>query len=344
MDEDELDLYAGSDKTEDNLPEGLDFGDSPEVDNDADLDAPAGQPAGDAADDAGDADRAAGDRVDEAGDGDDGAEPEKAEPDEADAEPEKAPEKDEPVKPEKEPRIPKSRLDQALRKQRLAEQRAQEAEQALAELRSAQAEAQRPKPLSAEEIQARMAEANEALIAGDPTKAAEIQAQILAAMTAATAPAKGEPAAERDVVAEVEARIEFKQVLNDTYARFPELDENSESFNEELAQEAVVLQRGYLDNGYSLSEATQRAATAVAKLHDLRDRKAVVEKPATPPAKRVLDAKTQQKVAKATTAPPPLAGKPNGEGDERLDINSMTEDELMALPASALDKLLGNVF
>lgn len=29
--------------------------------------------------------------------------------------------------------------------------------------------------------------------------------------------------------------------------------------------------------------------------------------PATPPAKRVLDAKTQQKVAKATSAPPPLA-------------------------------------
>lgn len=67
MDEDELDLYAGSDKTEDTLPEGLDFGDSPEVDNDADLDAPAGQSAGDAADAAGDADRPAGDRVDEAG-------------------------------------------------------------------------------------------------------------------------------------------------------------------------------------------------------------------------------------------------------------------------------------
>lgn len=341
MDEDDLDLYAGSDKTEDNLPEGLDLCDSPEVDNDADLDALAGQPAGDAADDAGDADRPAGDRVDEAGDGDDGAEPETAEPDATDAEPEKAPEKDEPVKPEKEPRIPKSRLDQALRKQRLAEQRAQEAEQALAELRNAQAEAQRPKPLSAEEIQARMAEANEALIAGDPAKATEIQAQILAAMTTATAPAKGEPAAERDVVAEVEARIEFKQVLNHTYARFPELDENSESFDEELAQEAVVLQRGYLDNGYSLSEATQRAATAVAKLYALEDRKAVAAKPAEPPpAKRVLDAKTQQKVAKATSAPPPLAGKPNG--DERLDIHSMSEDELMALPASVLDKLLGN--
>src|SRR5690606_25700345 len=278
MDEDELDLYAGSDKTEDNLPEGLDFGDSPEVDNDADLDAPAGQPAGDAADDAGDADRAAGDRVDEAGDGDDGAEPEKAEPDEADAEPEKAAEKDEPVKPEKEPRIPKSRLDQALRKQRLAEQRAQEAEQALAELRRAQAEAQRPKPLTAQEIQAKMAEANEALIAGDPTKAAEIQAQILATMTPAPVEVPEQP--ERDMVAEVEARLEFKRVLEDTYARYPELDENGELFNEELAQEAVVLQRGYMQNGYTVAEATQRAATAVAKLHGLQDRKAPAEKPA----------------------------------------------------------------
>src|SRR5690606_36507706 len=244
---------------------------------------------------------------------------------------------DEPVKPEKEPRIPKSRLDQALRKQRLAEQRAQEAEQALAELRRAQAEAQRPKPLTAQEIQAKMAEANEALIAGDPAKAAEIQAQILAAMTPAPLEVPAQP--ERDVVAEVEARLEFKRVVEDTYARYPELDENGELFNEELAQEAVILQRGYMQNGHTAAEATQRAATAIAKLHGLQDRKVAAEKPADSPAKRVLDAKTQQKVAKATTAPPPLAGKPSGEGDERLDIHSMTEDELMALPPSVLDKL-----
>lgn len=49
----------------------------------------------------------------------------------------------------------------------------------------------------------------------------------------------------------------------------------------------------------------------------------------------------QQKEAKATSAPP-LAGKSNGESNERLDINSMTEDEMMELPPSVLDKLLGN--
>src|SRR5690606_30751946 len=222
MDEDQLDLFAGGDKTEDTLPEGLDFGDGFEGTDHVDT---ADELAGDAPAAAGDAGDPAGTGVDETGDGDDGAEPASAELEPADPEPAKAAEEDdEPVKPEKEPRIPKSRLDQALRKQRLAEQRAQEAEQALAELRRAQAEAQRPKPLTAQEIQAKMAEANEALIAGDPTKAAEIQAQILATMTPAPVEVPEQP--ERDMVAEVEARLEFKRVLEDTYARYPELDEN----------------------------------------------------------------------------------------------------------------------
>jgi len=95
-------------------------------------------------------------------------------------------------------------------------------------------------------------------------------------------------------------------------------------------------------NGYTLAEATQRAATAVAKLHGLQDRKAAAEKPADPPAKRVQKAKAQQKLAKVTSAPSPLTGKASGEGDERLDIYSMTEDELVALPPSVLDRLLGN--
>lgn len=68
--------------------------------------------------------------------------------------------------------------------------------------------------------------------------------------------------------------------------------------DEGLAQEAVVRQRGDMQNGYSVAEATQGSALAVARLYDLKDRKDVVEKPADPPAKRMQEAKTQ----------------PNGEG------------------------------
>lgn len=41
-----------------------------------------------------------------------------------------------------------------------------------------------------------------------------------------------------------------------TYERYLELDENGELFNEDLTQEAVVLHRGNMDNGYSMAEAT----------------------------------------------------------------------------------------
>src|SRR5690606_12577221 len=98
----------------------------------------------------------------------------------------------------------------------------------------------------------------------------------------------------------------------DTYARYPELDENGEQFNEDIAAEAVLLQRGYMQNGYTLAEATQRAATAVAKLHGLQDRKAAAEKPATLQAKGVHEAKTLLKLAKVTSAPPSLTGNASG--------------------------------
>src|SRR5690606_2427308 len=99
---------------------------------------------------------------------------------------------------------------------------------------------------------------------------------------------------------------------------------NSEQVNEDIAAEVVLCSAATCrtatrQNGYTLAEATQRAATAVAKLHGLQDRKAAAEKPADPPAKRVQKAKAQQKLAKVTSAPSPLTGKASGEGDERLN-------------------------
>jgi|GEM_PF-5071022 len=235
-----------------------------------------------------------------------------------------------------------SLVDQSIRKQRQAEQRAQELEAELAQLRSATAEAARPKPLTSDEIRTKMAEANDALLAGDPERAAALQAELFSALAPQqTAPAeKAEPV---DLAAQVEARLEFKAVVKDVYARFPELDENHEAFDEELALESVELQRSYMNRGYSMSEATQKAAEAVAKLNDLEDRRAEkTPAPATPSKDKVLqDAKTKAKVAKAAKAPPPLSGKTKGEGSDQVNINDLNEDEFMALPESVRNKLLG---
>jgi hypothetical protein len=341
MPRDDLSLaeYTGAVGALEALPEGLDFGNDFNEDADdattvadlPDTDADAADTGDVADDDAGEAlgGTDADDAGDDAGDGAD-----------ADADPEPAPAAKE--KGDKEPRIPKSRLDQSIRKQRLAEQRAQELEAEIAQLRSASAEAARPKPLTSDEIKAKMTEANDALIAGDTEKAASLQAELFSALTPqAPAPVeRGEPV---DLAAEVEERIAFKAVVKDMYARFPELDENHELFDDELGGESVELQKSYMRRGYSMVEATQKAAEAVAKLHDLEDRRA--EKapvPAPSKDKSVQAAKTAAKVAVAAKAPPVLAGKANGEGSGEVNINQLNDDEFMALPQSVRDKLLGN--
>lgn len=320
------------------LDENLDLGNelADEELDDETTEEPGGDAGGDDSGD-GDADADSGDDPDgdadqESGDtdaGDEGADADKP------AEPA-------PPKSEKGPVIPKARLDQELRKRRVAEQRAQELEQEIANMRREQAEAARPKPITAEQIKAKMAEANEALIAGDTSRAAELQAELLGAIAAPVE--RAAPAAERDLVAEVEARMEFKATLEAVNERFPELDENSELFNEELSQEAVDLQRSYMGRGFTLAEATRKAAEAVAKLNDLDDRKAVA--PAISPKASVAHArqqqKTQEKIAKATKAPPALTGRVDNGGDVAFDVFKASEDELMALPKAALDRLLGN--
>lgn len=331
----EIEDHFPGDLLED-LDENLDLGN--EVIEDADNAQPADETAGDGADtddaDADAGDDAAGGPGEEPGDadtdGDDGDDAEQPEP--------------APAKPEKSPVIPKARLDQELRKRRAAEQRAQELADELTRIKQEQAEASRPKPLSGEEIKAKMAEANEALIGGDTARAAELQAELFAALAAPTQAPAPAPV-ERDLVGEVEARLEFKQTLEEINARFPQLDENSESFDEELSQEAVDLQRSYINRGFTLAEATRKAAESVAKLHDLTDNKAPAAPAADPKAVAAQarqKQKTRDKVAKAVAAPPALTGRVDDGSDVAFDVFKASEDELMALPKATLDRLLGN--
>lgn len=327
----------------DELPEGMDFGndlepttpDTPATPEVTENETPeAGVPAtGDDADaDAGDASADDGD-ADEAGDGEPAADA--AEPDNG-SEPAPAAEKG------KKHLVPKERLDQSLRARRAAEQRADDLAAELALMRQEQAAASAPKPMEVGEIQAKMVAANEALLAGDSAKAAELQAEVMASL--ATKPAPAAPAEQRDIAAEVEQRLEFKQTLAAVYSEFPEMDPDSGEYNEELATESVDLQRGYMNRGFSLAEATRKAGDAIAKLYDLENRVAPKAAPApkADPAKRELANKTRDKIAKAVKAPPPMGGTGEPAGDIAFDINNATEEEFFALPESMRNKLLGN--
>lgn len=337
-------LYPGAEPAE-SLPEGLDFGNDIEEQDDADdVDADAGSTSdaddtSDAADDADAGDAGEQDGADAGDAGGDDTTDEESEAGDAEAgKPEQA--------GKKQPVIPKARLDQALRKQRAAEQRAQELAEEIAQLRAAQAEAAAPKPISPEEIKAKMAEANEALVSGDTAKAAELQAELMAALAHKPEAQAPQAPGEVDLAAQVEERIEFKATLKEVYNRFPELDENGEAFDEELAAESVDLQRSYMARGYTLAEATRKAAEAVAKLHDLEDRTAPPVA-AAPDARREA-AKTEQvaksraKIEKATRAAPPLGGRSDKGDDVAFDIRSASVEEFMALPESVRERLLGN--
>ena len=345
------------------LPEGLDFGDElsdgvddPLTDEDPEDDADLGDDAEseEADEDEGEESDEDLDDEDEEGEeeGEEGEEDEEGEEgeegEEEEGEEPEADESDEKPKAKKkgrEPAIPKSRFDQALRKARAAEERAANLEAEMARREAEYAEASAPKPLTSEEVKARMAEANDALVSGDVAKAAEIQAEVMASL----APRPVAPQQELDagdIATRVEAQIEFKTTLKEINSSFPELDENSETFDEELSLEAVDLQQAYMGRGYTVAEATHKAAHAVAKLHDLEDRTTPAEKPERKKAdvvRRKQAARTRDKVKKATRAAPKLVGE-RGETDEAssFDIFSATEEEFMALPQSVQDRLLGN--
>ena len=314
----------------DGLPEGLDFGNEVEVEE-SELDVIEEQdeaPATEVEQDEASAPAADEGEQDE-GSADEGEQDEGEQDEEPPA----------PAKKTKEPMIPKPRLDQALRKQRAAEQRAQELADELARVRAEAAQANAPKPLTVEEVQAKMAQANEALIAGDTEKAAALQAELLVAMAPKPQAPQEAPQA-GDPVALVEERLEFKSALKEIYERFPVLDENGEDFDPDLSEEAVDLQKLYMQRGYNLSEATKRAAEAVAKLHGIEDRRAPSAQ--VEATRKEQKAKVREKIDKATRAAPELTGRSDKSNEVAFDVSSASMEEFMALPEAVRDRLLGN--
>ena len=282
--------------------------------------------------------------------------PDTAESDEDDVEPDAAPavpERDEQgrFKPKpKEPAIPKSRFDQRTAQLRAAERRAQELEE---KLRAAEAERERREreanTLTDEQITAKMAEANTAVIEGDTEKAAAIQAEIFKALRTQGTPSQDSqaPIDRTQIIAEVREGMEFEQTVRDTFTRYPQLDTESEAYNEEVAVEAVAMQKMYFEQGYNRIEATRKAATAVAKIYGL-DEAAPASAPSEPPkaaaAKKMQQAARQAKVAAAKKAPPAAAGNSGAQRDSASDLNihDVSPEDWATLPESVRNRLLGN--
>ncbi len=249
----------------------------------------------------------------------------------------------------KQPSIPKARFDQRTAQLRAVERELAEAQRKIQEAETARQKAEREaSTMSDEQLQAKMTEANAALIDGDTEKAAKLQSEVFKAMRSGQE-ASGEPAPQVDatkIAADVRDQMLFEQTLTDIGTRYPALDENHASFDEAMSEEAVSFQQMYFGRGYTRAEATAKAAEAVAKIHGLAD----TATPAPAPTTKAAMAKASQaaarkgKVAAAKKAPPALGGSSGANADsaDSVDIDALSVEDWSALPDSVRSRLLGD--
>jgi len=153
---------------------------------------------------------------------------------------------------------------------------------------------------------------------------------------------RAEPASDLDsLVAQVEERVELKHTLKEVFRDTPQLDPESDQFDETLSNEAVEYQDFFLSKGYTLPVAVQKAAETVAKLHGLgATQPAPARKPVrdtTPDVARKMEMATKQPGEPATKRAQRPATTPSARDAERMSF-----DEYMALPESVRAEMRGD--
>ena len=237
--------------------------------------------------------------------------------------------------PKKNPMIPKRRLDDVIAKQRRAEQEA-------ADLRKELAEAKKTAAVKPNvDIKALSKARNEAILDGDLDKAAELDEEIY--NTRSAAPEAAEAPSIEEIEERVTMKMELKNVLDTVFTDFPQLNPESDQFDEDLNTEAVMFQKTYIENGYTPGEAVKRAADAAIKLNrpELLTQ-ANQEAPKAPAPRKTNVAKN---VEASNKQPPKLnQGESGGKGStDMVDISKLTDEEFDALPEATRARLRGDL-
>ena len=239
---------------------------------------------------------------------------------------------DEVVEEAKKHMIPKRRLDDVVAKQRKAEQEAAELRKELAEA-LAKAEA-----IPAIDMLALSKQAQRSHVDGDLDKAAQIDKQIYEASKQVAS----EPIDMEALESRVEAKMELKATLTSVFEEYPQLDTDSDSFDEELNSEALVFQSAYLHQGYSPAEAVRRAANAAIRV--VRpELLTATEAPKVAAKARKTNVKGN---VDASNAQPPKMNQGESGGktsSEMVDINKLTDEEFDALPEATRARMRGDL-
>ena len=269
------------------------------------------------------------------------------EPEAKDEEPEEKP-RDE--KGRFEAKIPKSRFDEAVGKEReareAAERRAAELERQLQQ--QARQEAQ---TAQVEEIETKISELEskhaELLLDGNSKEAAAVMKEIRLAERQ-IARAEADALADRRITQTLEAKT-FDAVVARIEADFPQFNPESETYDADLVELVLTKQQSLMrSQGLTPSAAMEKAASDVAgrflKQEEQKEdpkglaaAKAAADRKAAQLAKNIDTAKKQPASMKEAGIDSDKAGKTS-----EVDIMSMSADEFAALPEATKAKLRGD--
>jgi len=264
---------------------------------------------------------------------------------EAKAEPEPEPEPQEMAQldstPEKKaPMIPKSRLDEALQKQRALQKQ-------LDDLKRSQQEVTIDKPVEYDFAKKEL-EYQELLLDGEAEKAAALRQEIRAAEYS-------------NLVFEIQQNIDSKvdnqvhvtqeqQNLANEAVRiaeqYPALDQNSEVFNQEATEEVIELRDAFIEKGYDAVISLNKAVNYVVKTHNIKPGVDEIQKAHNKQVDEVSKkrAEVQKKLEAAEAQPPEMAGESSASrGEKTINPATLTDDEFAALPESTLARLRGDL-
>lgn len=248
-----------------------------------------------------------------------------------------------------EAKIPKSRFDEAVGKEREAREAAERRAAALEQqLRESAAQAKNTEQIEAMEAEVSQLEEQHAqlLLDGDVKKAAEVMKQIRHAERQI---AKAEVTAEtKQITSQALETERTNLVIAQLEAKYPQLNEQSEEFDERLVNFVLSEQQRLMRQGFSRDSALQKATVDIMDVYGKKAEPAKEEKGLGKAA--AADRKAEQvKKNLDTQKSQPASTKDVGLDSDKLgdkalpDITKMTQDEFNALPESTKARLRGDI-
>tara|TARA_R110000803_G_scaffold1415_1_gene4597 strand:- start:267 stop:1319 length:1053 start_codon:yes stop_codon:yes gene_type:complete len=238
-------------------------------------------------------------------------------------------ENDEPVVETKAPMVPKSRLDEVLAKQKALQKQLDESNAAKQEVLE---------NLPEYDFTAKELEYQNLVLDGEAEKAVELRGQIRNAekeqFMFEVQAKMGQTVKQNNEQTDLEAKAVELQTA------FPQLDENSATYNSELTQEVMDLRDAFIIQGFTGADALDKAAKYIVTPTQ-------ATKTAVNTVKQVQQQQQTSNISKklqaADSQPPAMSGEGAGaKTDKKIDLNVLSTDEFDALPAETLRRMRGD--